>query len=195
MWGRLCWRAASISVPSSPQTPSPPLPAPGSIFLESGPAPRRSGPPPQPGHVEQRSEGTVPFPRHIAHGRFTANPPWPNDTVPRPLHSGHVLIVAPGAAPLPPQVGQTSGIGRVIGIFPPSAATLNGIETVTSITSSASSSSRVPRRPKMDENRSPSPPKDPRSDRSKSNPAPPAPGGAPPEPGRDPAPPYPANAP
>src|SRR5712691_12750265 len=128
----------------------------------------------------------VPLPRHIGQGRFTANPPWPNDTVPRPLHSGHVLIVAPGAAPLPPQVGHTSGIGRVIGTFPPSAATLNGIETVTSIASSASSSGAL-RRPKMVEKRSPRPPKEPRS---KSNPAPSV-AVPPPAPPRDPAPPYP----
>src|SRR6266487_801708 len=64
----------------------------------------RTSPPPW--QVGQRCEGTVPLPRHTGQGRFTANPPCPNDTVPRPLHSGQVLIVAPFAAPLPPHLGH-----------------------------------------------------------------------------------------
>src|SRR5215212_10106003 len=56
---------------------------------------------PLPLHVGHGCEGTCPLPRHIGHGRLTANPPWPHDTTPRPEHSGHVFIVAPGAAPLP----------------------------------------------------------------------------------------------
>ena len=38
--------------------------------------------------------------------------------MPRPLHSGQVLTVAPLAAPVPPHVGQTSGIANVIGVVP-----------------------------------------------------------------------------
>src|SRR3989442_737514 len=131
---------------------------------------------PLPWHVGQRCEGTVPFPRHTGQGRLTAKPPCPNDTVPRPLHSGHVLTVAPLAAPVPPQVGQTSGIAKVIGTDPPSAATRNGIVTLVS-TSSGSASRPAPRRPKIEEKRSPRPPK---SDISKSPlsgaPRPPPPG-------------------
>src|SRR5258706_11306704 len=93
----------------------------------------RTSPPPW--QVGQRCEGTVPLPRHTGQGRFTANPPCPNDTVPRPLHSGQVLIVAPFAAPLPPHVGQTSVIANVIGTAPPSAATRNGIVSSVSVSS------------------------------------------------------------
>src|SRR5437773_172781 len=52
---------------------------------------------PLPPQVWQRSEGTFPLPRHTGHGRFTANPPCPNETTPRPRHSGQVDSVAPGA--------------------------------------------------------------------------------------------------
>src|SRR5512135_879041 len=82
---------------------------------------------PDPLHVGHGWLGTLPRPRQTGHGRFTAKPPCPKEMVPRPLHSGQVEIVAPGAAPLPPQVGQTSVIGMVIGILPPSAAMRNGI--------------------------------------------------------------------
>src|SRR6266704_1956702 len=81
---------------------------------------------PRPWQVPQRCDGTVPFPRHTGQGRLTANPPWPNELVPRPLNSGQVEIVAPGAAPLPPQVGHTAGRVSVMGTLPPSAATRNG---------------------------------------------------------------------
>src|SRR3954469_11665548 len=56
---------------------------------------------PEPLQVGHRSEGTCPRPRHIGQGRCTANPPCPKEIVPRPLHSGHVWIFAPGAAPDP----------------------------------------------------------------------------------------------
>src|ERR671925_1798029 len=85
---------------------------------------------PLPRHVGHGCEGTVPLPRHTGHGRLTAKPPCPNETVPRPLHSGQVLTVAPLAAPVPPHVGQTSGIANVIGTAPPSAATRKGIVTL-----------------------------------------------------------------
>src|SRR5207247_3481081 len=87
---------------------------------------------PAPLHVGQRCDGTFPRPRHTGQGRVTAKPPWPNEIVPRPRHSGQVENVAPGAPPLPPQVGHTSGIRSVTGTLPPSAATRNGIETVVS---------------------------------------------------------------
>src|SRR5258706_11181889 len=139
---------------------------------------------PLPWHVPQRCEGTVPFPRHTGHGRLTANPPCPKEMVPRPLHSGHVEIVAPGAAPLPPHVGHTSDMVSVMGILPPKAATRNGIATVVSI--SSGSGSLAPRRPKIDEKMSPRPPNEPRSERSKSPPPPESPA-----PRRPPAPPPP----
>src|SRR2546428_4283226 len=123
---------------------------------------------PEPWHVGQRCEGTLPRPRHTGHGRCTAKPPWPNEMVPRPRHSEQVENVAPGAPPEPPHVGQTSGSVRVTGTLPPSAATRNGIEIAVSISSSSSSRAPVPRRPKIDENRSPNPPNEPRSERSKS---------------------------
>src|SRR5512135_2645308 len=153
---------------------------------------------PEPRQVGQRSLGTFPLPRHTGHGRVTANPPCPNEIVPRPLHSGQVEILAPGAAPLPLQVGQISAIGRTMGILPPRAAMRNGMESTVSTASSASS--LPPRLPKMELNRSPRPPKDPRSEMSMSGPRscgdPPAP--PPPQPLRERAPPPappPANAP
>ena len=150
---------------------------------------------PSPWHVGHRWEGTLPLPRHTGQGRVTAKLPWPNEIVPRPLHSGHVEIVAPGAAPLPPHVGQTSLTGSVTGTLPPKAATRNGIETAASTSSSASTSLSGPRRPKIEEKRSPSPPNDPRSERSKSALKPPAPPGPPGPPYPLPPAPLPANAP
>src|SRR5688572_3898322 len=63
---------------------------------------------PAPLHSGHRSLGTCLRPRHIGHGRLTANPPCPNVTLPRPLHSGQVFSVAPGAAPEPWQTGHSS---------------------------------------------------------------------------------------
>src|SRR5213078_926201 len=97
---------------------------------------------PLPPQVWHRSEGTRPLPRHTGHGRFTAKPPCPNEITPRPRHSGQVDSVAPGAAPLPLQVGHTSAIGSVTGTLPPRAATRNGIVTVVSISSSSSEDAR-----------------------------------------------------
>src|SRR3990172_12939658 len=57
---------------------------------------------PLPLQVGHRLEGTFPLPRHTGHGRCTANPPCPNEIVPRPLHSVHVETVAPGAGAPPP---------------------------------------------------------------------------------------------
>src|SRR6059058_4081721 len=76
---------------------------------------------PDPEHVGQRSLGTVPLPKHIGHGRCTAKPPWPNEIVPRPEHSGHVVILAPGAAPDPRQVAHSSLTSSSMGTLPPSA--------------------------------------------------------------------------
>src|SRR5438270_2041392 len=52
---------------------------------------------PDPWQVGQRSDGTVPRPRHIGQGRCTANPPWPNEIDPRDrkstrLNSSHSQI-------------------------------------------------------------------------------------------------------
>jgi len=30
------------------------------------------------------------LPRQTGHGRFTANPPWPNEITPRPLHGAEI---------------------------------------------------------------------------------------------------------
>src|SRR5439155_15871878 len=157
---------------------------------------------PAPWQVAHRAEGTRPLPRHTGHGRLTAKPPCPKEIVPRPWHSGQTEIVAPGAAPSPPQVGHTSAIGSVTGTLPPSAATRKGTESVVSTSSSASSIRPPPRFPKIEENRSPSPPNEPRSDRSNSmpesvglppHPPPPPPPARPPPP--PPPPPPPAHAP
>ena len=117
---------------------------------------------PAPRQVGHGCEGILPRPRHWGQGRFTAKPPWPNEIVPRPLHSGQVDQVAPGAPPLPPQVGQASVTGMVTVIFPPSAATRNGTSTTASTVSTCGSAWRPPR-PKMDEKMSPRPPKSPKS--------------------------------
>src|SRR2546425_9252744 len=99
---------------------------------------------PEPWHVGQRCAGTLPHPRHTGQGRCTAKPPCPNEILPRPLHSGHVETVVPGAPPEPLQVGHTSGSVSVTGTFPPSAATRNGMEIVVSISSSSSSGTPAP---------------------------------------------------
>src|SRR5690242_6122325 len=134
---------------------------------------------PDPPQVGQRCAGTLPRPRHTGQGRVTANPPWPNEIVPRPLHSGQVEKVVPGAPPEPLHVGHTSGSVSVTGTLPPSAATRNGTDTEVSISSSSSECASAPRRPKIDEKRSPSPPNEPRSEKSKSTPLAPPPGAGP----------------
>ena len=60
--------------------------------------------------------------------------------VPRPLHSGQVDQVAPGAPPEPVQVGQVSVTCRLTGTFPPSVATRNGTSTRVSMASACGSS-------------------------------------------------------
>ena len=117
---------------------------------------------PAPLQVGHGWEGTRPRPRHWGHGRFTAKPPWPNEMVPRPLHSGQVDHVAPGAPPLPLQVGHDSVTGIVTVIFPPMAATRNGTSTTASSESPRVSGWRPPR-PKIEEKMSPKPPKSPNS--------------------------------
>src|SRR3954471_24883862 len=87
----------------------------------------RVPPSPVPAQVGHRSVGTCPRPRHTGHGRFTANPPWPNEITPRPLHSGQVLSCAPGAAPVPWHVPYSSLTSRSIGTLPPRAAVRNGM--------------------------------------------------------------------
>ena len=74
---------------------------------------------PAPRQVGHGCEGILPRPRHCGQGRLTAKPPWPNEIVPRPSHSGQVDHVAPGAPPLPAQVGQASVTGMVTVILPP----------------------------------------------------------------------------
>jgi hypothetical protein len=81
------------------------------------------------------------------------------------LHSSQVVIVAPGSAPVPPQVAQASFIVNVTGTLPPTAAVRNGTVTETSTGSVPSFSSVRRPFPKIDEKMSPSPnePKSPRS--------------------------------
>ena len=97
-----------------------------------------TGTSPWPRHCGQGWLATRPRPRHCGQGRRTAKPPWPNVTSPRPLHSGQVVIVAPGAAPEPPHVGQASVTWTATATLPPSAATRSGISAVTSIGSGLS---------------------------------------------------------
>src|SRR5688572_508346 len=87
---------------------------------------------PAPLHFGQRSDGICPRPRHIGHGRLTAKPPWPNEITPRPLHSGHTLSVAPGAAPLPLHTSHSSLTSSSTDTLSPTAATRNGTSSVVS---------------------------------------------------------------
>ena len=103
---------------------------------------------PAPWQVGQGCEGIFPLPRQRGQGRLTANPPWPKVTEPRPSHSGQVLTLAPGAAPLPLQVGQDSVTGSVTGTLPPRAAVRNGTSTTASTSGRLSS-----RRPAAAEDR------------------------------------------
>src|SRR5688572_9014546 len=150
---------------------------------------------PVPLHSGHRSVGTCFRPRHIGHGRLTANPPWPNVTLPRPLHSGHVFIVAPGAAPEPWHVGHSSFTSSCTGTLPPSAATRNGMVSVASIDWPRSGPACRPRAfaappPNIELKRSPSPPRPPMSTSSKRKPplvpVPPGAPGPPGPPGRAP---------
>src|SRR3954463_1136803 len=100
--------------------------------------------------------------------------------VPRPLHSGQVDQVAPGAPPVPVQVGHGSVTDNVTGTRPPNIATRNGTSTTVS-NASVRGSSRRPR-PKIEEKISPRPPISPNSIPLVSTP----PGEAPPD--RAPAP-------
>src|SRR5919109_1927768 len=145
---------------------------------------------PVPLHSGHRSEGICFRPRHMGQGRLTAKPPCPKVTVPRPLHSGHVFIVAPGAAPEPWHTGHSSFTSSCTGTLPPSAATRNGIDSVVSIDCPRSGPACRPRGPAAPPNielkRSPSPPRPPMSKSSKRKPpVEPAPPGAP-VPGRAP---------
>src|ERR1019366_3620000 len=132
------WNVIRMSPAGPPRWPRPPCPL--SRILEPVSTPdgtvmmtffllRCSPAPPQVGHF---TVGTVPFPRHIGHGLLTANPPWPNEIVPRPPHSGHACSLAPFAAPLPLQVGHSSFTSSSIGTFPPSVAVRNGTSRIVS---------------------------------------------------------------
>src|SRR5215208_6774842 len=127
---------------------------------------------PAPLHVGHRSLGIWPRPRHIGQGRVTANPPWPNEIVPLPLHSGQVRKVAPGAPPLPWHVGHSSVTSRSTGTLPPVTAVRNGISSVLSTLSPRSGPGAPPRPPRafppnIEPNRSPRPPRPPTSKSSK----------------------------
>src|SRR5690606_26213547 len=107
-----------------------------------------------------------PRPRQAGHGRLTAKPPWPNEMVPRPLHSGQVVSLEPGLAPVPPQVAQASVIVSATGTLPPVAAVRNGTLTTTSACSGRDGASSLRRLPKIDEKMSPRP-NEPTSPKSK----------------------------
>jgi len=85
---------------------------------------------PSPPHAPHSVSGLSPRPTHAGHGRLTANPPWPKETVPAPPHSSHFFHVVPGAPPDPPHVAHSSFMGTAIGTLPPLAATRNGTSTV-----------------------------------------------------------------
>ena len=75
---------------------------------------------PAPAQVGHGWDGILPAAAALGHGRLTAKPPWPNEMVPRPLHSGQVDQVAPGAPPVPGRSGQVSVTASVTGTLPPS---------------------------------------------------------------------------
>src|SRR5687768_13924114 len=110
-----------------PFTPFPPCSLSRILLPSSTPAGtvtaslRRARISPVPWQVGQRCEGTWPRPRHTGQGRVTANPPCPNEIVPRPEHSVHALNVAPGAAPLPLHVEHSSLTSSSMFTLPPSA--------------------------------------------------------------------------
>jgi hypothetical protein len=124
-----------------------PVSVPGGTVIATARSVRIS---PAPSHVGHGFEGMRPRPRHFGHGRLTANPPCPNVTVPRPLHSSQVAIVAPLAPPVPPHVGHASVIGIETVTLPPSTAVRNGISSAVSMVSPRASSPLRPR-PKIEE--------------------------------------------
>src|SRR5215208_1757084 len=195
----LTWKVITRSPAGPPFTPRPPCPLSRILVPVSAPAgtvmftffrDRTSPAPPQ---VGQRSVGTWPRPRHIGHGRLTAKLPWPKETVPRPLHSGQVLSVAPGAAPLPLQVSHSSVTSISTCTLPPSAAVRKSTSIDISTVWPCSGPRARPRPavppPNIAPNRSPRPPSPPMS--KSSNDPPPGPPAPPPKPppGRVPAPP------
>src|SRR5690606_17485642 len=153
----------------APRPPRPPCPlsrildpesTPGGTVMSTFFFVRTSPAPPQVGHG---SDGMLPRPRHMGHGRLTAKPPCPNEITPRPLHSGQVREMLPGAAPLPLQVAHSSVTSSSTGTLPPRAATRNGISSVvsTDCPTSGAERDRPPARPlppNIDENMSLKPP-------------------------------------
>src|SRR5579863_498559 len=165
-----------MSPAAPPSAPLPPWPRSRTLLPVSAPAGTvissflRLRTSPTPLHVGHRCDGTRPRPRQTGHVRVTANPPWPSDTTPRPLHSGHVLNVAPGAPPFPWQVGHCSVTSSSIGTFPPRAAVRNGTSSVVSTDCPRSGPAARPACapfPNMELNRSPRPPSPPTSKSSK----------------------------
>src|SRR5690606_32779070 len=128
---------------------------------------------PLPAQTAHGFVGTEPRPRHTGHGRVTAKPPWPNEMVPDPLHSGQVFGLLPGALPEPPHVAHESVTGTLMLTLPPRAAVSNGISTTYSTSCPRCGALVRPRvrccccccrrRSKNELNRSPSPPRSPRS--------------------------------
>ena len=77
---------------------------------------------PWPWQVWQGCSMTVPEPPQRVHGRVIENRPWPSDSTPRPLQTGHTIGVVPGSAPVPRQVLHAACVETVTGTCAPSTA-------------------------------------------------------------------------
>ena len=65
---------------------------------------------PTPSQVGHGADGIFPRPRHCGQGRVTANPPWPNEMVPRPVALGTSREGGAGRAAVP--VAGRTGLGN-----------------------------------------------------------------------------------
>ena len=86
---------------------------------------------------------TVPEPPQRVHGRVIENRPWPSDSTPRPLQSGHTIGFVPGSAPVPRQVLQAAWVATETGTCAPSIAWSKDSETVVSRSRPRSAAGRV----------------------------------------------------
>src|SRR5215210_4786957 len=120
---------------------------------------------PSPWQVWHGCSITVPEPPHWWHGRVIENRPWPSDSTPRPLQTGHTTGFVPGSAPVPRHVGQAAWVATDTGTCAPSTACSKDSETVVSRSCPRSAAGRVraPPRPavvlKIPERMSEKPPK------------------------------------
>src|SRR5215207_1347220 len=120
---------------------------------------------PSPWQVWQGCSMTVPEPPQRVHGRVIENRPWPSDSTPRPLQTGHTIGEVPGSAPVPRQVLHAAWVATETGTCAPSIAWSNDSDTVVSRSRpfSVAGRVRVPPRAlpvlKMPERMSEKPPK------------------------------------